>query len=465
MESSISKLLREATNKLDELETSSPQQSAVPAASPRDPVDAEVTRLFLPYQSTSRSLTPRHRPIPRNFEARGTVAPSYSHTFCCLSKKSTTMAPNRYQKLELANAGLGERRITFQGKESCPQYFKQCLFVTFPKLSEAGGFELLRIRGSTRSRELSLISCPNTGYSVKYLKSPQAMIGHAVIYIRPLQRSLNMDQEDSESSDTTGPLIACLSCGVEFQFDAIKAHSETCNSTAENVAAVVQAGPSSVCEAITVPLPSSPGSSLPLIQSVDLTDSGEGCSYAEAGNYWRTVNDPLEAIKLFRQSVMKNSGEELHFRMDLRDSNEAREQTIISFYKRQRVDWTAPLTCTLEGDAAIGDGVKRHCLSTVMSKLQFGFEWKIGAGKTLLFEGEKDHLVPAASQVFVDSDLFVVAGRMIGHSFLHNGPCLTGLSQAVIHVLGGGMPEMASIDIKDCCDTDVREAVELGPLT
>ncbi|XP_030001828.1 uncharacterized protein LOC115427419 isoform X3 [Sphaeramia orbicularis] len=404
MESSISKLLREATNKLDELETSSPQQSAVPAASPRDPVDAEVTRLFLPYQSTSRSLTPRHRPIPRNFEARGTVAPSYSHTFCCLSKKSTTMAPNRYQKLELANAGLGERRITFQGKESCPQYFKQCLFVTFPKLSEAGGFELLRIRGSTRSRELSLISCPNTGYSVKYLKSPQAMIGHAVIYIRPLQRSLNMDQEDSESSDTTGPLIACLSCGVEFQFDAIKAHSETCN---------------------------------------------------------RTVNDPLEAIKLFRQSVMKNSGEELHFRMDLRDSNEAREQTIISFYKRQRVDWTAPLTCTLEGDAAIGDGVKRHCLSTVMSKLQFGFEWKIGAGKTLLFEGEKDHLVPAASQVFVDSDLFVVAGRMIGHSFLHNGPCLTGLSQAVIHVLGGGMPEMASIDIKDCCDTDVREAVEL----
>lgn len=78
-----------------------------------------------------------------------------------------------------------------------------------------------------------------------------------------------------------------------------------------------------------------------------------------------------------------------------------------------------------------------------------------------MFEGEKDHLVPVASQVFVDSDLFLVAGRIIGHSFLHNGPCLTGLSQAVIHVLGGGMPETASIDIKDCCDTDVREAVEL----
>lgn len=78
-----------------------------------------------------------------------------------------------------------------------------------------------------------------------------------------------------------------------------------------------------------------------------------------------------------------------------------------------------------------------------------------------MFEGEKDHLVPSASQVLVDSDLFLVAGRMIGHSFLHNGPSLTGLSQAVIHVLGGGMPEMASISIEDCCDTDVREAVVL----
>ncbi|XP_038578501.1 uncharacterized protein LOC119905489 [Micropterus salmoides] len=93
--------------------------------------------------------------------------------------------------------------------------------------------------------------------------------------------------------------------------------------------------------------------------------------------------------------------------------------------------------------------------------MQFGFQWKIGNGKTLLFEGEKDHLVPSMSQVIVDSDLFLVAGRIIGHSFLHNGPCLTGLSQAIVHVLSGGMPEMACIDMEDCCDTDVRETVRL----
>lgn len=81
----------------------------------------------------------------------------------------------------------------------------------------------------------------------------------------------------------------------------------------------------------------------------------------------------------------------------------------------------------------------------------------------MLFEGEKDHLVPSASQVLIDSDLFLMAGRMIGHSFLHNGPCLTGLSQVITHVLSGGMPEMAFIEIEDCCDTDVREAIALVP--
>ena len=50
---------------------------------------------------------------------------------------------------------------------------------------------------------------------------------------------------------------------------------------------------------------------------------------------------------------------------------------------------------------------------------------------------------------------------MIGHSFLHGGPCLTGLSPAIVHVLFGGSPETSTIDIKDCADTDVREAIQL----
>ena len=83
-------------------------------------------------------------------------------------------------------------------------------------------------------------------------------------------------------------------------------------------------------------------------------------------------------------------------------------------------------------------------------------------GGTLLFEGEQDHLIPSTSHLLLESDFFVVAGRMIGHSFLHDGPCLGGLSPAILHVLFGGSPEEATIDIKDCVDLDIRETIKLA---
>ncbi|XP_024119330.1 uncharacterized protein LOC112140569 [Oryzias melastigma] len=57
--------------------------------------------------------------------------------------------------------------------------------------------------------------------------------------------------------------------------------------------------------------------------------------------------------------------------------------------------------------------------------------------------------------------MFLVAGRMMGHSFLHGGPCLSGISTAIIHVLFGGSPETATIQIKDCPDVDIRTTIQL----
>lgn len=68
--------------------------------------------------------------------------------------------------------------------------------------------------------------------------------------------------------------------------------------------------------------------------------------------------------------------------------------------------------------------------------------WTADSNLTRLFEGEPGHLVPSASHFLVESDMFTVAGRMVGHSFLHGGPCLQGLSAAVVHVLLGGSPEL-----------------------
>ncbi|KAF4109286.1 hypothetical protein G5714_010359 [Onychostoma macrolepis] len=147
----------------------------------------EVSRLFGPYARGGRRLTMR----------RSTAAPvqlhSCTHLFCCLDDKNVELVPNRCVKQRLAAAGLGEKRLTFQGIQTNPEEFREFLLAAYPKLRQGGGFELLKISGTTRSRELVLIPCPNDGYHVRYLKEPQTHIGHATIFIRPLQRNLNLD--------------------------------------------------------------------------------------------------------------------------------------------------------------------------------------------------------------------------------------------------------------------------------
>ena len=85
--------------------------------------------------------------------------------------------------------------VSISGSQTNPNDFREFILTAYPKLRQGGGFELLRIAGTTRSRNLNLIPCPNEGYNVKYLKDSQ--IGHAVLFIRPLQRSLNLEPVSS----------------------------------------------------------------------------------------------------------------------------------------------------------------------------------------------------------------------------------------------------------------------------
>ena len=54
-----------------------------------------------------------------------------------------------------------------------------------------------------------------------------------------------------------------------------------------------------------------------------------------------------------------------------------------------------------------------------------------------------------------------MAGRMMGHSFLHGGPCLSGLSPAIVHVLLGGTPETCTVTLEDCPDLEIRDTIKL----
>ncbi|XP_063041169.1 uncharacterized protein LOC134436072 [Engraulis encrasicolus] len=140
---------------------------------------------------------------------------------------------------------------------------------------------------------------------------------------------------------------------------------------------------------------------------------------------------------------------------------EERHRSIIKFYKTPDLEWASDFICHLEGDKAIGEGVKRHVLTTIMEALQTGFSREEGTSKLLLFEGEEDHRTPTCRFDLIEDGLFIIAGRIMGHSFLHGGPSFTGLSPAIIHVILGGDPKTAPISVADCVDTEVREVLEL----
>ncbi|XP_041841201.1 G2/M phase-specific E3 ubiquitin-protein ligase-like [Melanotaenia boesemani] len=178
---------------------------------------------------------------------------------------------------------------------------------------------------------------------------------------------------------------------------------------------------------------------------------------------WRSEVDPDKAAQLYKSKLLSEHDKKkpLLLRMDLQDSFEDQEGSLISFYKASKIEWASPLSCKLEGDVAVGEGVNRFFLSKAMSLLQFGLHMNFGGTKiTRLFEGEADHLTPSTAQFLLDSDMFLVAGRMIGHSFLHGGPSFAGLSPAIVHVLCGGSPETSTIHTEDCPDIDIRSIIQ-----
>ena len=81
---------------------------------------------------------------------------------------------------------------------------------------------------------------------------------------------------------------------------------------------------------------------------------------------------------------------------------------------------------------------------------------------TMLFEGQTDHLIPSLATALVDSDLFRMAGRVIGHSLIQGGPTLSGLSRAVVDALMGGKDMATSrLCLEDVPEIEHRETIAL----
>lgn len=113
----------------------------------------------------------------------------------CLSSPQDDRIPCTAARKEiLIEAGLGEKTIQVPDILCTREEFWDIITAAFPKLLGCGGFEFLRCIAS--SRELESIS-RNAAQSPKVLK---AIIGNGKVYIRPLQKELDLKPLTEEST-------------------------------------------------------------------------------------------------------------------------------------------------------------------------------------------------------------------------------------------------------------------------
>lgn len=143
--------------------------------------------------------------------------PSWTHTYVCLASPTQRYVPDSDERATLQLAGLGEKKISIDAYSEAEDIHQDLLY-HYPKLKEGGGYELLRA-GEGGGKVLQVIACPESGYSVTYLR---AVVHHAKIYIRPLQRNLNTDPEITEVRIFCMSLVYILTyslfIGIELVF-------------------------------------------------------------------------------------------------------------------------------------------------------------------------------------------------------------------------------------------------------
>nr|XP_055057045.1 uncharacterized protein LOC129441422 [Misgurnus anguillicaudatus] len=408
--------------------------------------------------------------------------------------------PKESEQLIHMQAGLGRKTMHLEENATYEEICAQ-LKEMYPKFQEIRGVGFSKSSGGWGSRKLTLIPPDESGYNAKNLKT--ATNGFkGVIYIAPLQMELNTSALPPESeSFNEMPKEKCQRCGVSYPLLILTTHINTCatnedaeqtgdeaeqtndadqtNDDADQTSDEAEQTKQATCPICQKEMsldvieihasfcmgdreePSTSGFSVPLTYTAEASNAAKATSMSHD---WKIEPDKNKAASLYTKEIIRQheTGKSLLMAMDVRMDKEDQDRELVAFYKQNGIEWACPVRCKLQGDAAIGEGVTRHFFSTVIQRLQHGFNFNMGnTARTCLFEGEPGHLVPSSSQFLIESDLFLVAGRMIGHAFLHGGPRLAGVSQAIVHVLLGGSAETATVQIEDCPDHDIRETIKL----
>lgn len=151
-------------------------------------ISEEHSRVFHYTKGKSRTTGKGKAPIKKT--------PTCTIKFCCLGfvdsdKPPTTVAA----KTTLANSGLGPSTMSFEMNGVA---IHSQLLERYPKLSSAGGYELLLYQRGGEEQGFHHLPPPHSPSRIKEIANA------SVVYIRPLQRDI-LDTEDSSIYNVVNP--------------------------------------------------------------------------------------------------------------------------------------------------------------------------------------------------------------------------------------------------------------------
>lgn len=113
-----------------------------------------------------------------------------------LSHSSQETPPTNIEKTELRSAGLGEQIVSLDDSADMEE-IRTALYESCPKLSDAGGFEIMRHERGVKN--LTVIRPPKEGISIGYLKK---ISRSAIFYVRPIQSELSLTKSEVYTCST-----------------------------------------------------------------------------------------------------------------------------------------------------------------------------------------------------------------------------------------------------------------------
>eukprot|EP00794_Sanderia_malayensis_P000772 gene772-64_t len=423
----------------------------------------------------------------------------------------------RKSKLELNDAGLGRKEVTFDNNGDA-KHVSQKLEGIYPKLLGCGGFEVLRSQGARDV--LRVISPPRSGHSVPFLRDLSCLRA-ALASIRPIQQDISMSKVAPvdpmpQSNDPFN--ITCLGCGIEIPIDRLREHHENYireNSMESNISEDpdIEGGncldnnefskyDNHVKECLD-PCQVDDFDTGSTADSADMGEKDRGSSYipicsddevhatkqihtssSRDGVATMAVPDATESaeVSVEASAYKKNASESQVNENDITQlvdftrlackecetiltvvgptkyikvsEPEDSFSAAIAYFKGPEYEEQRPLSIQY-GKAINAGGLKRKFFQDVLDGILSGNEMK-------LFEGCKSKFAPVSSSTTLMSNVLEVVGKIVSNSIVEGGPPFAHLASPIYRYLITGSMEsyMQHANILDVISAGIKYVVE-----